>query len=939
MTTGYLKANNGLVDNNENIEDGAIEEYRQETQDLKQEIQKFYEDIFSNLDFWYKVSETKKSSRNINDQLDEKFKDSSNSKEKALFSNPQVQILLDNIVSVQWNSIKKEKQQLNWYISKRSLVNPQNDTEEEIWDNDRISMEFEDFKLTHLSIEEFENFISSEEWIRIIIDEIQKHINPKTGEMYTDYPISAEILRLKLKTEWDSIMFREYHTIFPGIGTDNYINEMHSVVGDNINTLIGDHIKRWWRDFNVELINNLELLISQIEQLFSNNWNEEWIDIDGDIVELRKYLFCDFLETLINEFSDIVYKDGDISLDTWEIQMDLQLRSYLFIYWKIFFPNLFKDTQINSWYDANMLDLLKIILCKYNPEIETKIRNKKLLEEKKKAEQERRERELRIRQEAERRNRERNNNSKRLWDFGNKWWNQDSDDSKDNNWVQLVKKSNLKLSDFSVWWEDSESFSENMHTKHIAFRLAWDDFINSHDGIKNIVTYPDMQKLYNIETGSIDKTAWKSFLETDIMKWRTDEEIDKILQTLNTFSGNFDNAMKNITSTMEQRKWKMDDEIKMHALWSVVDNVKAIFDNIVKKWQWDSKFEWFLFDAHNPVTRKWNDIIISWKFNWADIKIRYNLFSGEIFMNSFLQHLSPSKIKIWNNTDADYKIGQLESFDTILDEHYRIPSISNEASSWYNSHHNFNHQSNWWKWNQNTIQQEADQQESTWDMESSSNLNNSFTVQSATTIISHSGTMWKDEIDSLRKTFWEMIHANLELIGNTIINHTKKQSARNSIITKFMKTFNIISDEQFENTIDVNDWSNMFDFLQIIENSDSTSLETFQVFMGKIMEYSWLRRWNNNLQWSQRNQKSDLILDENNGNKYASLLRNCSKDFSNNLEDLKWKLNFDSNSKLWFIDMISKNITNDVTKPNRKLDISKMNEFIYHLENDTKTVV
>ena len=130
----------------------------------------------------------------------------------------------------------------------------------------------------------------------------------------------------------------------------------------------------------------------------------------------------------------------------------------------------------------------------------------------------------------------------------------------------------------------------------------------------------------------------------------------------------------------------------------------------------------------------------------------------------------------------------------------------------------------------------------------------------------------------------------------------------------------------------------MFDLIQIIENSDSSSLEQFQIFMEKIMEYSWLRRWNNNLQWSQRNQKSDLILNESNNNEYASLLRNYSNDFSNNLGNLKWKLNFDSNSQLWFIEMISKNITNDVTKPNWKLDISKMNEFIYHLENDEKVM-
>ena len=130
----------------------------------------------------------------------------------------------------------------------------------------------------------------------------------------------------------------------------------------------------------------------------------------------------------------------------------------------------------------------------------------------------------------------------------------------------------------------------------------------------------------------------------------------------------------------------------------------------------------------------------------------------------------------------------------------------------------------------------------------------------------------------------------------------------------------------------------MFDLIQIIENSDSYILEEFQKFMERIMEYSWLVRWKNNLLWPKRNQKSSLIFDESNDNKYVSLLRNSSKDFSNNLESLNWKLNFDSNFQLWFAELIINNLTNDISKPNRKLDISKMNDFLYYLENGNDIV-
>ena len=57
-----------------------------------------------------------------------------------------------------------------------------------------------------------------------------------------------------------------------------------------------------------------------------------------------------------------------------------------------------------------------------------------------------------------------------------------------------------------------------MQTKYIAFRLAWNKFMEYNDNIKNIITYEDMIKLYNTETNNIDEVARKSFLETDIMK-------------------------------------------------------------------------------------------------------------------------------------------------------------------------------------------------------------------------------------------------------------------------------------------------------------------------------------------------------------------------------------------------------------------------------------
>lgn len=151
-----------------------------------------------------------------------------------------------------------------------------------------------------------------------------------------------------------------------------------------------------------------------------------------------------------------------------------------------------------------------------------------------------------------------------------------------------------------------------------------------------------------------------------------------------------------------------------------------------------------------------------------------------------------------------------------------------------------------------------------------------------------------------------------------------------------MKTFNIMLDEQEDKTLDFNDGSNLFDLLQILENSDSVALEKFQTFMEKISEYSWLNRWINNIFGSQKNQKTDITFNEKHKNKYISIVRENASNFSESPWKFMWKLNFESDSQLWFAQMIIENITNNVSKPNWKLDILKMNDFIRHLETDWK---
>jgi len=365
----------------------------------------------------------------------------------------------------------------------------------------------------------------------------------------------------------------------------------------------------------------------------------------------------------------------------------------------------------------------------------------------------------------------------------------------------------------------------------------------------------------------------------------------------------------------------MDEETKKYALWEVIDNVRDIFSNIVEKWEWNSEFEWFRFDRVNPVKREWDNIIMSGTFNWSNIKIRYDLNSWGLFINSFLQK-SHWKIIIWNNTDANLPIWELDSFDTVLDKNYHTPDISliSEPQVKHVWNQNVSSKKPWangWTSPSNSSEDSPDN-------------NTRISYQSFQPTVSGIVNKNREKIESIKQKYEAMLYAKIDMIGDTIIENTKKQSAINSSVMKFMKTFNIITDGQDDKNIEFNDsldWSDLFDFLEIINNSDPDILDKFQLSMKELIERSWLEWWSNNIFWPQMNSKSKDTFNEDNKNKNISLLRECRKDFSSRFEFLNGKVNFEPGFKFWFAQIIKSFTAENSKKPDRKLDESKMREF------------
>lgn len=936
--------------------DRVIRESKAKEKKLEIDIRRH--DTYKKLNFHYDVADIPADGSSLIKRLKEKFKDD-DSREWALLNNPQIQNMLGNILGEhvrEWNKKKAERSKQEELQQQKTWEEKKEEEEVESW---------EDFKERESSPENFEEFLLSDEWIRILIDEIDKHLDDD-GKINKNYPIYEKDLKLKLKISWYSIMQREYNEKNGNTTSIEMqeIKQMWNIVADGIDNAVWKYLKAWWNAFD-------EWMVRELEALLNSEENKEIIKKMEKDPKLKDDFYLALKES-IKKYADYVVDGDKLSLNTWTKQMDLQIRSYLFMFWKFFHPWLFKTNQWSQYYEKILPDIMEAILVTDGDiKLKNMEKNNIFLEKQKKYEEERKKQDKIRRQEIARKNREANNNyhSDDNWN-GRRFYDSDniSGDINWATWAQIVKKSDVNLSDFKVNSWGMEMYTNSWYAKQKAFWIAWENFKESNEEIEDIITPDQMSWLYIVEWNNIsfDEDARKEFLKTDIMQWRSQEEINRIYNLLKTFPNNYSDALKVIASRAQrQEKW-MDNETRNHALWSVIDNVRFVFADIVEKWKWDSKFEWFKFDWSEPVEREWNDIIISGTFNWTPIKIRYDLISWGLFMNSFLQHPTNSKISIWNNSSANLQIWQLESFDTILEDHYRAPDISlhsNAPQNRWNHNISFSQQNQW-------LEQWGDLWENDWEDPKKINdkwrlhfvarnfiwrnihreepapaepvasevpVDNSTSSQSSfKPYTSEISSQNNGEIEAIRKKYRDMLYANLDMISNSIIDNTKKQSARNTTITKFMKTFNIMLDGQEDKSIDFNDWSNLFDLLQIIENSDPATLEKFQTFMEKVSDYSGLNRWSNNILGSQRNSKYNITFNENNKNKYISMVRGNAKNFNKNPEIFRGKLNFESDSKLWFAQMIIENITNNVSKPNWELDSSKMDDFIEHLENDGK---
>ena len=421
-------------------------------------------------------------------------------------------------------------------------------------------------------------------------------------------------------------------------------------------------------------------------------------------------------------------------------------------------------------------------------------------------------------------------------------------------WKQLNEKYGNKNSQEDLQPDDQ------LYLSNRAFSIARSRFIQSHSGLKSVVTDEIVLSLYNQDKNSIKTLDDKARDPLKKIFQDSPEELTKLYNQLLNFPNEVNSVKEKLQRGSRFVKIIKDENKNNYAAGVIIDNIRGIFsENQENKWE---KINSRL--RLNSVKIEWDDLVMLWKYDEVNMMVQYNLKTGEIFMNSFFQYSNDqSKITLWDNLSIRQSVWYLAPFDNILTDN-------------------------------------------------------------------------------------NLLISQVNLLSNIVVDKSKKQSATNSIIVKFMKTFNIVPTQwEFEN-LEFNSGSNLFDVIQIIEKTGDPktgniqSLEYFNnTFMPTIMKYSCLKRWENNLLGPQKNEVDgdvyDITFNESNKSQYISSIRDSANNFSQNLQKFKHgKIkNYDSDYQLWFADFIKNNFV-EWNKPDWKLNFSKMSDFIGHLEADGK---
>lgn len=287
---------------------------------------------------------------------------------------------------------------------------------------------------------------------------------------------------------------------------------------------------------------------------------------------------------------------------------------------------------------------------------------------------------------------------------------------------------------------------------------------------------------------------WENLIKFKSHFWQNELQFNNICSLLKlrfySYLNDAQNKVSTFHSKVEKRKNAVINNI---AIGSVLDGIRNIFTNLWEKNNTDSHIQLEL-DKTEPIELE-NDsewLIINWTFRWNPIKIKYDLLTWKVYMNTCMTKVYPWNTIIFWKKEAKLYIWKIEDFSSIL-ENYETDNLPKNS----------------WKPNKEKIEINRNKRKE--------EFLNSF----------------KNQIKEIWKEIWPILETN---------------QTKNEISINFLKTLGIIDSNPNNNTdkeIQFEEWSDAYRVMEIINNSQKGDLQVFSKNIEILAKFCKRNRGNN----------------------------------------------------------------------------------------------
>jgi len=345
--------------------------------------------------------------------------------------------------------------------------------------------------------------------------------------------------------------------------------------------------------------------------------------------------------------------------------------------------------------------------------------------------------------------------------------------------------------DMKIWDKLLDKYNSSvenldLHDERV-FKVARASFFRKYEWLLSDKISKDPSEVKDLYRN----TAWFTNFENDSMEeikklCKDQDEFSQLCSTLGLFSSHLKESQKLLSGFASKLNTKKDTGINNIAVGSVIDGIRKIFSSI--KLQDSDKKEQLKFDVKNPaeLDDDNNSLLFNWSFKWEPVKIKYDLLTWELYMNTSIREMNGVgqwKIVFWEK-DPNLYVWTIEDFSSII-EYYGNPI--------------------------NDLQKERLNSENTGSRERRLNMR----------------SMMESEITRI----WEKVKS---LEANQI---------KNGVTTDFLKSLGII-DENTKWTVHFEEWSDVYKVVQLINKSKKEDIDFFQQTMRKLSDFIWINWWN-----------------------------------------------------------------------------------------------